>query len=267
MSRFVSALILIALLLVVLWHLPPTATVVLVAIAAFAAATEVAGLASALGHAVPKVFVGLAASIVAVAFSASAWPVDVPADLFALTIAALVIAVGAVTLANWAPEPSTIARAAVMFMAPIYVGVPLGIFAWLQLTSGHEVLTWLLAMIAVSDSAQYYSGRAFGRRALAPLVSPKKTVEGLVGGLAVVAVVGFVTGPWALHEVSAPATAAIAVGLALVGVVGDLFESLLKRSAGVKDSSSLIPGHGGVLDRIDSHLFAAPAFYLLMRLL
>jgi phosphatidate cytidylyltransferase len=184
-----------------------------------------------------------------------------------MVMAALVIAAGAVSLALWGPEPATLTRAGVMMLAPLYVGVPLGVLAWMRVTMGPEAITWVLAVIAVSDSAQYYNGRAFGRTKLAPTVSPKKTVEGLVGGLVVVAVLGFITGPWVLEDRSGLVMAVVALGLALVGVLGDLFESLLKRSAGVKDSSTLIPGHGGVLDRIDSHLFAAPAFYILMRLL
>jgi phosphatidate cytidylyltransferase len=150
-------------------------------------------------------------------------------------------------------------------MAPVYVGLPLGVIAWVLCVHGPAATTWLLVMIAVSDSGQYYCGRAFGRRKLAPAVSPAKTVEGAVGGVVVAAVVGAVTGPWALPELSPLVAAVLTLALVLAGIVGDLFESLLKRSAGVKDSSQLIPGHGGILDRIDSHLFAAPVFYLFLR--
>jgi phosphatidate cytidylyltransferase len=154
-----------------------------------------------------------------------------------------------------------------MVMGPLYVGLPLGVFTWLQAGLGPGATTWLLAMIAVSDSAQYYTGRAFGRTKLAPAISPAKTREGAMGGVAAAAVAGFLLGPVWLPTYSAVAAAGIAVLLAMFGMAGDLFESLLKRSAGVKDSSSLIPGHGGVLDRLDSHLFAAPVFYLCLRFL
>jgi phosphatidate cytidylyltransferase len=114
----------------------------------------------------------------------------------------------------------------------------------------------------VSDSAQYYTGRALGRHRLAPAISPAKTVEGAIGGL-VLGSVAMTYGGLALFKGVNPwlllATSVVVVAL---GMVGDLFESLLKRSAGVKDSSTLIPGHGGVLDRIDSWLFAAPVFYV-----
>jgi len=152
-------------------------------------------------------------------------------------------------------------------MAPLYVGLPLGVIAWVLCVHGPAAATWLLVMIAVSDSGQYYCGRAFGRRKLAPAVSPAKTVEGAIGGVLVAATAGAFTGPWAMPGVSPVAAAGLTFALALAGIVGDLFESLIKRSAGVKDSSQLIPGHGGILDRIDSHLFAAPVFYLFLRYL
>ena len=123
-------------------------------------------------------------------------------------------------------------------------------------------------MIAVSDSAQYYTGRAFGRRKLAPVVSPaqdrrrrhrrpRRRRRSSAPRSAPI---------WACRAYRARGGAALAaLILALFGMAGDLFESLLKRSAGVKDSSTLIPGHGGVLDRIDAYLFAAPVFYLFLR--
>ena len=126
-------------------------------------------------------------------------------------------------------------------------------------------LGWLLAVIAGSDSAQYYAGRALGRRKLAPRVSPAKTVEGALGGLVAAPAIGAALAGWGLPGVPIASAALAALVLAGFGIAGDLFESLLKRSAGVKDSSALIPGHGGLLDRIDSYLFALPMFYLFLR--
>jgi phosphatidate cytidylyltransferase len=121
-------------------------------------------------------------------------------------------------------------------------------------------------MIA-SDSAQYYTGRMFGRRPLAPLISPKKTVEGAIGGLVLGSAVMVIGGLWVFPEAPRLVLTLAAATVVAVGMVGDLFESLLKRSAGVKDSSNLIPGHGGVLDRIDSWLFAGPIYYVFARYL
>jgi phosphatidate cytidylyltransferase len=117
----------------------------------------------------------------------------------------------------------------------------------------------------ISDTAQYYGGRTFGRSLLAPTISPKKTREGaitgfLAGGLAMVWL-----GGWALPGVGTLALALLGATVVALGIAGDLFESLLKRSAGVKDASGLIPGHGGMLDRVDSLLFAAPVYYAFLR--
>ncbi|HLH32309.1 MAG TPA: phosphatidate cytidylyltransferase [Terriglobia bacterium] len=121
----------------------------------------------------------------------------------------------------------------------------------------------LFAIIWVGDTAAYYGGRALGRHLLAPIVSPKKTVEGAIAGLAGSVVVGAVCGVWFLHQPLLNMIG-ISAATAIVGQIGDLAESVLKRSAGVKDSSSILPGHGGILDRLDSLFFATPIFYWLL---
>jgi phosphatidate cytidylyltransferase len=143
--------------------------------------------------------------------------------------------------------------------------LPLGAMAWIRDVHGPAALIWLVAVIALSDTAQYYAGNLWGSRKLAPVVSPKKTVEGAIGGFVVAPLAGAALAQWALPELSIGVAGLLALGLALVGMAGDLFESLLKRSVGAKDSSALIPGHGGVLDRVDAYLFAAPTFYLFLR--
>ncbi|PYR55794.1 MAG: hypothetical protein DMF85_18565 [Acidobacteria bacterium] len=139
-----------------------------------------------------------------------------------------------------------------------------------MLRGGRPALMLLLVVIVVSDSAQYYTGRLFGRHPLSPAISPKKTIEGAIGGL-ILGTGAFVLGslrifPF-LPELLWLFLVPMGVMVVAAGMVGDLFESLLKRSAGVKDSSGLIPGHGGVLDRIDSWLFAAPIYYVFVRYL
>jgi phosphatidate cytidylyltransferase len=123
-----------------------------------------------------------------------------------------------------------------------------------------------MATIVVSDTAQYYAGRTFGRRPLAPKLSPKKTIEGAIGGFVIapafLVLSAYYFVPAATNQLS---LAVLALLLVVAGIAGDLFESTLKRAAGLKDSSALIPGHGGVLDRIDAMLFAAPIFYLYLR--
>jgi phosphatidate cytidylyltransferase len=134
-----------------------------------------------------------------------------------------------------------------------------------HLIGGRTAVLLLVFTIVVSDSAQYYSGRLFGRHALAPRLSPKKTIEGAIGGFVLAPVFVYVAAPYGVPAASPVATAVLGVALVAAGIAGDLFESLLKRAAAMKDSSSLIPGHGGVLDRIDALLFATPVFYLYIR--
>ncbi|MCL7714294.1 phosphatidate cytidylyltransferase [Stenotrophomonas mori] len=128
---------------------------------------------------------------------------------------------------------------------------------------GNRWLLTALAIVWAADSGAYFAGRAFGRRKLAPRVSPNKTVEGLLGGLVagllVAAGFGWLAG---VQAAGLPGLLLVATLAVLASVLGDLFESLLKRHAGAKDSGSVIPGHGGVLDRIDGVLAALPVFAL-----
>jgi phosphatidate cytidylyltransferase len=160
---------------------------------------------------------------------------------------------------------TSIRDAGAAIIAPIYTGAPLGMLAVVHATHGWRATLMLIATVIVSDSSQYYSGRSFGRHPLAPSISPKKTVEGAVGGLLCGTAFATLVGMRLFPE--APVSGLVLLGAAIVvlGICGDLFESRLKRAAGMKDSSSLIPGHGGILDRIDALLFAAPAFYVYLR--
>ena len=128
-----------------------------------------------------------------------------------------------------------------------------------------EAIFVLFGIIWAGDTAAYYSGRALGRRKLAPRISPMKTMEGAAGGLIASVVVGVLLGQWLLEETTGNLVT-VSLLCAIAGQIGDLAESALKRSAGVKDSSAILPGHGGILDRLDSLLFAAPVFYLFFTL-
>ena len=128
---------------------------------------------------------------------------------------------------------------------------------------GPGYVLFLFVLIWAADSGAYFAGRRFGRNKLAPQVSPGKTWEGLIGGLSAAAVIAVAGGR--LLGLSGEAMIwflPLCLVVVMASVVGDLLESLFKRSAGVKDSSHLIPGHGGALDRIDSITAAAPAFFL-----
>lgn len=135
----------------------------------------------------------------------------------------------------------------------------LGVLVIAEAPIGRGLLLYALFLVFVADTGAYFCGRRFGRRRLAPAVSGGKTVEGLIGGLAGVAVFTLVAG--ALLEVPFarwPVWLAIGLVAAALSVAGDLFISVLKREAGLKDSGRLLPGHGGLLDRMDSLLAAVP---------
>jgi len=266
MIRILSAAVLITFVILTVWVLPAWATVALSAVVAAVSAAEVAGLAARVQAPIPAWFVTVAAALLTIAFARhDPDGIDGNHQFLAAALLGLLLAAGLTTLRFSLHEPNTLPRMAIMIATPIYVGLPLGAIAWVQGIFGPATTTWLIATIAVSDSAQYYTGRLMGRTKLAPAISPAKTIEGAIGGLVAAGLTGFFLGPLALPSVAAGAALGIAIVLALFGILGDLFESLLKRSAGTKDASALIPGHGGALDRIDSYLFAAPVFYLLLR--
>ncbi|MDW7772784.1 MAG: phosphatidate cytidylyltransferase [Desulfobulbaceae bacterium] len=128
-------------------------------------------------------------------------------------------------------------------------------------------VAWLLVLTAVtagSDTGAYYLGRTFGRRKLCPNLSPGKTVVGAVGGVVTGTLAAVLVGGALLPEFNPEFIAVTAFSLSLVSIIGDLVESVVKRAAGVKDSGKVLFGHGGVLDRIDSMLIAAPLLYYLV---
>jgi len=178
---------------------------------------------------------------------------------------AALVGVGLATLGEWRGDAQVLATAAASLFPALYLGLPVGALVAVRAFSGPRGLFLLMLTVIVSDSMQYYTGRLFGRRPLAPLVSPKKTIEGALGGFLFGTALFASVGAWWLPEM--PLAVRIGLGLSIValGIAGDLFESMLKRSANVKDSSTLIPGHGGILDRIDALLFAAPVYYIVLK--
>ena len=126
---------------------------------------------------------------------------------------------------------------------------------------GEFLIFGLFLVTWAADTGAYYVGASLGRHKLAPSISPNKTIEGVAGGLITAILAAFLAQAWFLPSLTSADCMAIACLLTIAGLLGDLAESAMKRGAGVKDSGSLIPGHGGMLDRLDSLLFTAPAFY------
>lgn len=258
-TRILTAIVLLSVFLVALFFFPPLGWMLLATGVAAIGAWEWGGLMRlgnpgriALAASMTALCLGLATAFPAAVgigegFAGQAWTLGAwiypPATLFWL------LAVPLWMKGRWS-LPKSWAGVAIGFL----VIVPTWL-AFIQLRqAGASILFAALAAVWLADTAAYFSGRAFGRHKLAPSISPGKTWEGVAGGVAVVVAGGFAFAanlPAALVANSA----LFAVGLVLVAgisVIGDLFESLLKRQAGLKDSSAILPGHGGILDRIDS---------------
>lgn len=167
------------------------------------------------------------------------------------------------------PTAAEIWDSAVSTFVPVaFVGVGLAHLIGLRALGGErgaDAIFLVLLCVTTADTFAYYVGRAIGRHAIAPTISPKKTWEGAVAGFLGSVLAAWVARAWFFDGLSGLHATAVGSLLFLAGFLGDLAESVLKRSAGVKDSSSLLPGHGGLLDRSDSLILAAPAFYYYYR--
>jgi phosphatidate cytidylyltransferase len=254
MTRVLSALVLLPVVIGTVWFLPAVATLALATVAAVLAFVEYARIMAAIDSRVP---------VLVTAAGVAAATIGVGAGLAATDIILMsaVVATGAIAVAGGTVDPAVLRGVAASILPIAYIGLPLGAIAAVRTFAGREAVLLLMGTIVISDSAQYYCGRAFGRTLLAPAISPKKTVEGAVGGLIFGTAAMAVGGRWVFPDTPLLLLLVVSACVTAAGMVGDLFESMMKRSAGVKDSSQLIPGHGGVLDRIDSWLFAAPLYY------
>ena len=177
----------------------------------------------------------------------------------ALLLVLNLMASATICLVRFGSDPQAVDRLFRQSAGMIYG--PLLLFCLIWLRRGSDGPAWILVLLCLSfagDTAAFYAGTTLGKRPLAPKLSPKKTVEGAVGGLLGAVGAAAVVKAFLLPSVSWPAALVYFFLAAAVGQAGDLFESSLKRSAGVKDSGELLPGHGGLLDRIDALLFAAP---------
>jgi phosphatidate cytidylyltransferase len=261
-TRVLSGAALVVIAVAAVWLSPSWLFLVIAEVLVLLACREFAALARASALAFPAVAATAAAMLTCASFSHAVFPrAPVPLDAALLTA---LVAVGATSLASWRGGNDAVASASSALLPCLYLGLPVGAMVAVREMAGPQGLFLLMLTVMVSDTAQYYTGRAFGRRPLAPIVSPKKTVEGAWGGVVFGTLAMAVAGAWWLPAVELPIRLLLGVTVVALGMAGDLFESMLKRSAGVKDSSTLIPGHGGVLDRIDALLFAAPVYYVVL---
>lgn len=256
--RVVTAAVLVVVMIVTLWFLPPLGVGIVLGAFVLVAAWEwgaLSGLRTIAGRAAYLIVVALfgayllrasTVTVVGLAFVFWTW-----------VLAELVFYKGS--------RRGALATRGGRLASGVCVLVP----AWFAAYHLHAIdprrpsmLLFLFVLVWVADSAAYFAGKAFGKTQLAPAVSPGKSVEGVLGGVAAVAVLAATAGVfvWQFQGTMLAAWLAIAVATALYSVLGDLLESKAKRLAGVKDSGRLLPGHGGVLDRIDAFTAAAPVF-------
>lgn len=251
-QRIITALSAVAVLLVVLFLLPPVAAKGFIAALMLAAAWEWSGFLQLPNRSLRFVYVGLIAALLAMS-------VGLAGEAVIEIVLKLALAWWLIALVWVFNFPTPIPRVAgwicgVLVLIPAYLAI-------VSLYSlGPTILLFALVIVWAADSGAYCVGKHFGRVKLAPRVSPGKTWEGVLGGLALVAALALFRARWQGPDVAVLLPFCLAV--AGISVIGDLTVSMFKRNAGLKDSGTLFPGHGGVLDRIDSITAATPLFAL-----
>jgi phosphatidate cytidylyltransferase len=252
-QRVLTAVLLVIVLLGVMLGLPPVATVWLITALVLVGAWEWAAFIGG-GAATRAVFTG----VIALALAASLY---LQAGVPGFVHGAVAVALGWWFVAFlWVCLAPTRVNAVSAALAGFFALVP----CWLALvhvtlvTNGTRWVLFTLALVWAADTGAFFAGRWLGRVPLAPRVSPKKTWEGVLGGIALSALVAWLAATY-LFAVDIGPFVLTCVAIAGISIVGDLTESMLKRAAGLKDSGALFPGHGGMLDRIDSVTAAAPA--------
>jgi phosphatidate cytidylyltransferase len=264
-QRVATAVVALPIIFALLYAAPPWAFYLLVLGAALVAVHELLGMT----HPADATSQAIGIAISAAASIAVYLGPDDPRVL--LTVLAAVPIVGPlVTLARLGAIETAALRACALGFAPLFVAVPPTLLALMRRTlgsAGPGCVVLALGLGWFTDTGAYFAGRLFGHRKLYEAVSPKKTVEGALGGLVASVVWALFSALVLLPPGMLPLAHAVALGVAggVLGQAGDLAESLLKRSTGHKDSGAIVPGHGGVLDRIDAVLVTATVVYLYAR--
>lgn len=269
MSRIISGIVLLAILGFSVWSRSPYYFVAFGTLVIGLALWEFYALAERVGCHCYR-FLGYCASAVIIyAFATNSGRPDLVPDIILPTGVALLLAMMIAALfesKDAAQFQKVMGSVAATLLGVFYVVVLAGYLIGVRVTAtgrpnAGQLLTLFFLIITASDTGAYYAGRNFGRHKLAPLISPGKTIEGSIGGLIAAIGVSLLIKYTIFAELPLGHALGLAVVMNIVGQMGDLFESLLKRGAGAKDAASIIPGHGGLLDRLDSVLFNAPLLY------
>lgn len=250
-QRVITALIAAAILLLVLFVVPPPVARVVIAVLFLAGAWEWSAFLSLDSAAARLAYVALIGAIEALAWIQV--PDAFPYRYILYAAVAWWLAAFVWTFFYPTPVPRLLGWiGGILVLVPAYVALD-----WLY-TRSPQLLLFMLIIVWAADIGAFFAGKAFGRVKLAPAISPGKTWEGVGGGVLAVAVVALLGGLWTGSRIDV--LLPFCLGVALASIIGDLTVSMFKRHAGLKDSGSLFPGHGGVLDRIDSVTAAAPLF-------
>jgi phosphatidate cytidylyltransferase len=182
-----------------------------------------------------------------------------PLGLFLFFFSLSLILPGWLCTRHFRPDAGIPSMIGLHALAMVYIPLAMAAYILIYHTDmGGRWIFMILCVVSAGDIGAFYVGTRWGRRKLCPAVSPGKTVEGALGGLAANLLAGFIVSALLMPSMPPAKSAVFFIVLGVAGQIGDLFESMLKRSAGVKDSGNLLPGHGGLLDRIDALLFAGP---------
>lgn len=255
-TRFFTAVAALIIVAVVLFVLPPLYAEFIIGLLVLAGAWEWSGLIDRDRTGLRVAYTAILGVCLALAHTATAGQ------------AALIMQAACVwwfVAFLWALRFPTPIPAAIRWLCGLLVLVPLFVALYTLLRMGVEYLIVVLFIVWFADGGAYFAGKAFGRVKLAPAISPGKTWEGVVGGLVLVGLLAVGIGLWRGLDIAVLLPFFLAV--AAISIIGDLTVSMFKRTAGVKDSGSLFPGHGGVLDRVDSVAAASPLFALGLRVL
>ena len=250
-QRVITAVIALLLLMLVLFVVPPLVAQIVITAVILAGAWEWSAFLDTSSNGVRIAYVAIiGALLVAVTFSAG---VDAGL-LFKISMVWWLIALG------WTFFYPTAIPAAVRWLVGIVILVPLYLALVVLYQAGPSTLLFALLVVWVADSGAFFAGKGMGKVKLAPSISPGKTWEGVIGGFVAVSLLTLLRSVWV--ETDLRVFVPFCLAIACLSVIGDLTISMFKRNAGVKDSGTMFPGHGGILDRVDSVAAAAPMFAL-----
>ena len=255
-TRIITAAILIAVLLVILLRLPPFATLIALTVVVLAGAWEWSAFLRLQHLAGRWVYVAVIGVCLGLVWQLT-WSKAQCQLVLAVSLSWWVIALLWVIFAPRRAAAWSAGLAGILALVPAWLAM---VRLRMDVPRGEQWLLFALCLVWAADIGAYFAGRSFGRVRLAPQVSPGKTWEGVLGGVLLAAVVAVAGGRW--FAVPLARLLPLCLGVVAFSIVGDLTESLLKRFAGLKDSGTLFPGHGGVMDRIDSLTGAMPVLLL-----